>query len=130
MKSSSISSSTIWKASLLMCSLTALGCAQGGSASATGNCALAIGGPATITVSPELRAALGDSAIEAASRGLGTYLGNVTGPIGPAETRQATSAAVDAGERAKGTPLTLAEKQALEDRTQVAIREYKARCDK
>lgn len=112
------------------CFLGLMACAQGGPGIASGDCAVAIGGSATISVSPELRLSLGDSAIESASRAIGNYLIKVPGLIGANETRQATAMAVDAAEHAKGTPLTIAEKRELEDRAQLAIGEYKARCGK
>ena len=84
-----------------------LGCAQGGTGIATGDCAVGIGGPATITVSPELRLSLGDSAIEAASSAIGNYIAKIRGPIDATEIKKAVTVAVDAGEQAKGTPLTV-----------------------
>lgn len=109
----SIYSSTIWGGILLTCCLGMLGCAQGGHGVATGDCAVGIGGPATITVSPELRLSLGDSAIEAASSAMGNYLAKVRGPIDTTEIKNAASVAVDAGEQAKGTPLTVTERREL-----------------
>jgi hypothetical protein len=130
MKSYSVCLSSIWSNIMLACSLWVLGCAQGGSGIATGDCAVATGGLATITVSPELHVSLGDSAIAAASRAVGLYLTKLPGPIGAIETKQATATALDAAEQAKGTPLTAAEKQELEDRARVAISTYKVQCGK
>ena len=107
-----------------------LGCAQGGHGISTGECAVGIGGPATITVSPELRLSIGDSAIEAASRAMGNYLAKILGPIDTTEMKKAVTVAVDAGEQAKGTPLTVTERRELENRAQVAIADYKTRCGK
>lgn len=73
MKLFPFSSISTWTAFLLTCALGMSGCAQGGHGIATGNCAGAIICSATITVSPELRLSLGDSAIESASRAMGLY---------------------------------------------------------
>ena len=123
-------SNTIWGGILLTCSIGMLGCAQGGPGIATGDCAVGIGGPATITVSPELRVSLGDSAIEAASRAMGNYLAKIRGPIGTTEMNKAVTVAVDAGEQAKGTSLTVTERRELDNRAEVAIHDYKTRCGK
>lgn len=130
MKLHSIYSSPIWGGILLTCSLGMLGCAQGGPGIATGECAVGIGGPATITVSPELRLSLGDSAIEAASRAMGNYLAKILGPINTTEMKKAVTVAMDAGEQAKGTPLTVIERSELENRAQATIHDYKTRCGK
>ena len=129
MKSRFLFSGLAWNP-VLACSLLALGCVQGGPGIASGDCAIAVGGPAILTVSPQVQLSLGDSAIEAASQALRLYLTKLPTAIGVAETKQATATAVDAAEGAKGTPLTVAERQEIENRAQVAIGEYRARCAK
>ncbi len=130
MKFYSASPNSIWQVIVFTIFLGALGCAQGGPGIATGNCSVAVGGPATITISPEFRLSLGDSAIEAASRALGLYLTKLPGPIGPTEKKQATATVVDAAERTKGSPLTAGEKSELEHRSQEAVNNYQTLCHK
>lgn len=130
MKAYSFFSTSIWVIITFVYSVVVLGCAQGGHAVATGDCAVAVGGSAINTVSPQVRASLGDSAIEAASRAMGTYLTKAPGLIGATETKQATATAVAAAERGKGSELTPVERDELENRAQATIREFKGRCGK
>jgi hypothetical protein len=130
MKFYPVSSGSVWTLIVLTCSLGMLSCAQGGKAIATGDCAIATGGSAIITVSPELRASLGDSAIEAASHAVMGYLSNNKGPIDENVSREAKARAVNAAQDVKGMPLTPVEVRALEDSAQAGVGEYKTRCTK
>lgn len=103
-------------------------CAQGGHGTASGNCATAIGGSANVTVSPDTRLALGDSAIDAATKAVTSYLTEVPRVASAVGNMAAQQKALRAVETSKGRPLTDVEKEATESYTKTLVSDINSKC--
>lgn len=117
----------LWNIIICSCFIVSA-CAQGGHGNASGNCATAIGGSANVTVSPDTRLALGDSAIDAATKAVTSYLSEVPKVASAVQGITAREKALSAVELDKGRPLTEAERQATESYSKTLVSHLNSKC--
>lgn len=118
----------LFGATILYSCLLVSACVTGGAATAYGDCAVATGGSASLSVSPDLRLSLGDSAIAAATKAVIPYLAGVPNLAPSEQNLTAGEKAVSAIEKDKGRPLTGDEKRAAQDYSGTLVRNINSQC--